>query len=523
MKKFLALALVLVMVFALFTACSSEKKKDDGGTPSTKPSTNVPDGGDDVDPDEIVTIEFWMMDNGNTGSGSKVKDVEDAINAITEAEIGVHVNFTWVQTADLGTQLMLAIANQEVVDLTVYVPPATGSFLTFYTSGATLDITDLIEEYGQDLKALFGEELLNMTTIDGRLHGISTYRVLNSNMYLCMRADVLREAGVYDLAAGMTSWSEWESVMQAIVDSGQPITPIGNAGGEGLYGDAGALYGIGDEFSSTITMDILGDSIYMVYTDQSGNVSLLPEHEGYVAQCKMAKEWADAGYLWSDTAFSRDGSESMISASVFSSYIVQSEYGVEVNKSQTCATEMLCVELGKSYLSTTQGQKFGCFIPVCSAEPEAAMKFINLIYTSSDLMNLIHWGVEGLTYEVVDGQAQYIGDADASTSGYHGMDFSFGNQYKALPWKGAGATFREDSYADFAAAPKSVYMGLTVETSDYQTLLAALIAVKDEFHAQLTSGLYSDATYNEYLSKLNAAGAGDWIAIYQTAVDDFMK
>lgn len=39
-------------------------------------------------------------------------EVEAAINQITEKEIGVHVNFNWVNGADYATQLSLANAQK---------------------------------------------------------------------------------------------------------------------------------------------------------------------------------------------------------------------------------------------------------------------------------------------------------------------------------------------------------------------------------------------------------------------------
>lgn len=68
----------------------------------------------------------------------------------------------------------------------------------------------------------------------------------------------------------------------------------------------------------------------------------------------------------------------------------------------------------------------------------------------------------------------------------------------------------------------SEYCGLSVDTSDSDTLLAALKAVKDEYVRQLTNGLYTDDMYSEFLEKLDAAGISDFFALYQTALDNFI-
>lgn len=521
MKKSLTLMLAFILVFALFSACSKkENVTDDPSTPSSSLEPGSSDGGEA----EIEEITIWMNDSGSTGSGSKVKLVENAINAITEREIGVHLNFQWVANADYGTQLTLAIANNEAIDVATYNPATKNSFLTFYSNGALMDISDLAAEHGKEICELFGEEILATTSIDGRLYGFSTYRVLNSNMYVCIRTDVLEEIGMVEFAENMTTWSEYETIMQAILDSDVAMYPIGNATGQGLFGDVGALYGYTDEFSGNITYDVLGDSIFVIYTDQAGNVELLENRPEYLAQCQMAKRWMDAGYVWSDSAFSKDGSENMIAAKVFASYIVQSEYGVEINKSQSCSADMTCVELAKSYLSTTQGQKFGIVIPTTSKNPTAAMRFINLLYTTKELMNTITWGIEGETYVINDtGEAAYPEGTDSSTCGYHGLDFQVGNQFLDIPWAGLGADFRAASMENFLAAPRSVYMGCTVETAQHDTLRSTISAVVEEYFKPLTSGYYTDAYYEEFLQKLDSADIDEWITIYQAAVDEFMS
>lgn len=148
------------------------------------------------------------------------------------------------------------------------------------------------------------------------------------------------------------------------------------------------------------------------------------------------------------------------------------------------------------------------------------MKWINLLYKNPEVMNLITWGIEGKSYEVVDGVAQYIGNADALTSGFHNNEYKIGNAFLCLPWYGSVPTFREDAHKVFVAAPASNYLGLTVDTSEKEALVSA---VTDEFHGQMCGGFYSDDLYQEYLDKLDAAGIDEYIALYQDSIDAFAK
>lgn len=522
-RSLLALLLAALVLVGVFSACIAEETPVNSDDPAGNVTGDTGENGDD-DADnegEIVEIDFWWTDNGSTGSGAKAELVEEAINAITEKEIGVHVNMVWIASADYPTQVNLSVANQESFDVGVYTPGIAGSFLTYYTNGVLMDITDLLDAHGQEIKELFGEEILKMTTVDGKIYGLSTYRLLNSSMYLCIRRDVLENAGLMEQAENMTSWAEYEAVMQAIRDSGQDAYPFGSSNAYGLIADPGAIF-CGDKFTDSLSYDVLGDSLYVVFSDQEGNVSLLQDQPEFVEQCKMVREWNDAGYVWPDTAYNQDGSEVYMGQGVFASYISQSEFGIEVNKTQQIGTEVLCVQLFDNYLSTTQGQKFGIFIPSTSQEPEAAMRFISLLYTSKELMNLYIYGVQGETYELVDGVGQYPEGTDSSTCGYHAMDFTLGNQFLVYPWAPLGADFRDKAMANFLNCQKSRYIGFTVDTGDYSTLMAGITSVVNEYMKQITGGLYTDEMYDEFMEKLDSAKIDEWIGIYQSALTDWL-
>lgn len=523
-KNLFALLLIVCMLLTVFAACgdknkpSDSKPSDSPGTVSAPVSSGDDDGDDEV---EISEINVWLVDLGNTGSAAKYDIVEAALNELSIREAAVSVNYTWVNIADLGTQFTLAMSNNEQVDVVVCSPVPAGSFLTYYTNGMTLNIAPYLDENAPELRAMMDElNLLDAFTMpDGGIYGISAYRQLSTNLYLCYRTDVLEAAGVLDFYKGVSTWSEFAEVLQAITDLGETYA-IG--GGKSLQ-NLGYYYGE-ENFSDAYVFDVLGDTTGMILTDNNGNASLLYTDEGMVNEFKMFAGWGAKGYVFPDTAFSDDLPESLIGQKRYAGYIIPSEYGIEVNKSQTCGTDMTCVEITKGALSTSSCQKFSVMVPSTSADPEAALRWLNLAYTSSEFMNLINWGVEGETYVINEnGEADYPAGTDASTCGYHYADFVFGNQFATLPWTGSGGSdFRERARADFLSADVSPYMGLTIDTSDYSSLVAAIVSVRDEYVPQVTSGSYTDAMYSEFISKLEAAGVNDYVALYQTAIDEFM-
>ena len=71
-----------------------------------------------------------------------------------------------------------------------------------------------------------------------------------------------------------------------------------------------------------------------------------------------------------------------------------------------------------------------------SKDPAKAMTMLNEIMTSTELMNLLNWGVEGEDYVVnADGLLDFPEGKDASTVGYHlNAGWILPNQFKCTPW-----------------------------------------------------------------------------------------
>jgi|GEM_PF-759894 len=540
-KKWIALVLAMLMVAAIFTACTnSETPSNNGGGNSGNSGNNNNGGGNsgnsgnnngggdsgntDDEDEEMVNITFWFPDlGGTTGSAPKANDVIAALNEITEEQINVHVDVVWFTgLGDYGTQLVLGIANKEAIDVALYMPSGGAGYINLLANKCMMDITDITAEYGKDLMALFGEDLMAGTVIDGRLYGCSTYRQLNSNWYINMRTDILEQLNLMDQATSMKTWADYEALMETVKNAGVVQYAVGAGGGHGFVPDSGCIFG-GTYLSDTIAFDTLGDSLYTIMTDQDGHVYSMVETDECLQQFKMFANWMAAGYVYPDTPYDQDSYQAVMGKGIEFSSLCMSEFGVEVNWKQSTNYDLTCIQLTPGYLSTAVCQKFGIFVPSTAKEPEAAVKFINLLYTTPELMNLVVWGIKDETYVVNDkGEACYPEGTDRSTCGYHGMDFCIGNQFLCMPWEGNGTNFRAEALEDFKNAPVSKYMGLTVDTSTIDDLVAALSAVCEEFRGIMASGYYTDSLYKEYVDKLHAAGVDDYVDFYQNAVNDFI-
>ena len=500
-KAILAIVLAVAMFVTLFAACA----KDTTGSNTGKK--------DDVG--EITNIKFYLIDM--YGVDTYDTTIENAINAITEKEIGVHVDVEFYGMGDYNNKLSLAVSGGEAVDLACIWVLEPCSVTTMYGSNQLMEISGLLDEHGPQLKELV-KDYLGAYTINGGLYGIPTYRNFSTSVYLTAREDLLLEAGyTVDQFYNMTTFTELEGLMKAVIDK----TGVYGLGSSFIQNAAGIYY-TGDNFKKDLDIyDLLGDSLYVVHADNAGKVTATYENESWLYTAKLMADWKEKGLLWPDELTNDDHTDNIMKQGVIFANVQPCELGAETAKSATTGYTCRCITLGDCVVMTSDVNKFGVGIPITASEPEAAMKFLNLIYNSKDLMNIIDWGIEGSDFVMTEtGEANYV-NGDPATSKYHNPDFIFGNYFLVAPWVGDGGDFRDVAKATNDAAPKSQYLGFVMDTSSMDNIIAGISAVKDQFE-DLSYGYYTDEHYNDYVAKMQAAGVNEYLAEVQKQLDAFM-
>ena len=518
MKKFkalLALALVAALILTLFAACSNSEQPQSGDqAPSGTPADEI-DYGDDEG--EVTNIEMYVVQF--SGTTEQYERVEDAINAITEPEIGVHVKMEMFESGDYPTKLSLMMSGGENVDI-AYMSFAAAGYASLYSAGQLMEISDLLDTYGTGIKETLGEYIYTYALGEG-IYALPPYRAYNSTSYMIMRKDMLEGIGMTEFAENMTTWAEVEELFDAVKTAYPDIYPTGGASSYLVQDSIPS----GDTFADTISYDRLGDALYLVYTDTAGTepVSNVYEKPEMVQAMERAADWMDKGYIWPDSLYSDEFADNLVKQNAVFCIFQPSELGVESAKAASCGYEMLCLPTANLAVTSANVQKFGVCVPAVSDEPEAAVKFLNLWYTDSRIANLLSWGEEGVDWVLTEsGEADYPEGVDASSVGFHSHDFMAGNQLLVTPWAGSGSDLREKAMESLAQAPVSAYLGFTFDSTEYNTLVAALTSVNDEYAQTLKSGGYTAEGNAEFIEKLNSVGLQDYLDAFQTQLDAWL-
>ena len=153
-RNVVSLMLVSAMVAGMLAGCGSDSGSSKGGssteTGSAAEASSSGETADDADDKSPITFEYFNADGKNGNWDNPVA------KAITEATgVTLDVSYPVASQGDAKEDVALMIANDEYPDM-IY---AKGSATDLYQAGALIDMTDLIEKYGPNIKKMYGAEM----------------------------------------------------------------------------------------------------------------------------------------------------------------------------------------------------------------------------------------------------------------------------------------------------------------------------------------------------------------------------
>ena len=151
-KKVLAGILAATMVFSM-AACGSTGSDSDSGSSAASGSTAKTE-----EKGEPYTVTMVLQ-------GSQQQDeerIEEKINEILEPELNAKLDIVVLPWASASQQLQLMLSGDEKIDL-LYTNATTA--VQYMHSGQIMDMSELIDKYGTNLKDIYGEDIAKTNQI----------------------------------------------------------------------------------------------------------------------------------------------------------------------------------------------------------------------------------------------------------------------------------------------------------------------------------------------------------------------
>lgn len=396
LKKVLATVLAALMAVGALSGCGGN---GGGSANGTEPAGSGENGG-------VVELTFYNAD------GQEDPWTDPVALALTEAT-GVKLSTDYPVSSD-DQKVALMIAEQSYPDI-IYAKGDAGSLIE---AGALIDMTELIEEYGPNIKKLYGDEFekLKYSKDDPAIYQLSSYAVggevyqhsgtaqvqwdvLKENNYKV--PDTLDEFGTMlekYIAAHPTTDDGLDTIgfTLSAADWHWMIT-LGNPAGYIADGAPDNGQWLVDENNQAIyKFRSEKEREYFRWMNHMYNAGILdPEfatqtHEDYIAKIASGRVLAlfdtDWDYNDGETVLKADGKL----GKTYAPLPLTMEAGTK------CASLM--------YQGLTTGQGVG--ISVDCKDPVAAIKYIDYL-CSDEGQVLVQWGIEGTNYEVDENGHRY--------------------------------------------------------------------------------------------------------------------
>lgn len=444
-----------------------------------------------------------------------LESVESAIDEITVPRINVKVKLHPYSIADYAQQINLALQSGEALD----VFHTLGDLPQSVSQNKVRDITDLVDEYAPDAKAVVGD-FLKAAMINGRLYGIPTYKGAALAPNLVYRADIMAEIGIDPTT--ITSFHDLTAVYAKVKETHPEMVPLtpDSAGSLGLIRSLHGIDFLGDDpFRLNNVGALIGDSLTVVNFFES---------KEFIDTITLTRDWYNAGYILKDAATTTSNClEQLTGGKAFSCIASYSGQEAYVQISAQTGRDIRMVRLGQPYLTTSAVNALTWSVASTSQHPEAALKFMNLIFSDRDVINLIIYGLEGRDYVKVDADhVRYPDGQDANTVPYTAQLSCgiVGNQFIQYAMDGTNMDDLKLWDYENKNSPRSPAFGFTFDNSGVTNEVSAVQNVINEYLPGLSTGsMDPEVELPNFIAKLKAAGMDKIIAAKQAQLDAWVS
>lgn len=467
---------------------------------------------------ELTEIVWQWPSMGNTGSGFQA--VEDALNAMMEKDIGVHVTLEPVNFNNLANETVLAVSSGDQLDLCLSVGSGVGSLVS---SGLIEPLDDLIDENGASIVEKCGSALAG-GYYGGQLYGMPNAYVQGESYGYVARQDLLDKYGITIDENKLYTLDEIEEIF-AVVKEGEGNDffclipePISE---EPLSRNAFEY----DKLGATTASGLL-----MLNKDfKNMTISNVYETEEYAQYAQRMYDWAQKGYISKDAARSQENREVTLSGGNYlGEFGWSTPGGIYMTENQT-GYDLTIIKIIDGYTAGDRFQNILWSVPITSINPEKAVQALNYIYEHDEAAWLLQYGIEGQDYEVVEQSEEgtkikYLSEEPATLPYYQ----PFGVYGDRLAWPvmdPSPINVNQEIKAFSDAIPderKSPALGYCFNYESVSAEYSAVTTVVQQYIPSINCGTIDPAVnLPEFQEALKAAGIDKIIEENQRQLDEW--
>ncbi len=508
MKKprYLSILLTLCLMASMLSACGNND--NDGNTTGgkTQEQSNTSEKG------EPYTVVMGYIGDAYPDEAK----IEDAVNAIIEPKLNAKIDLRQFSWGGYQQELQLTLSGSEKLDI---VPIIITNAAGYVTNGQVIDLTNLIEQYGTNIKANLDEDFIKSPRIGDFTYGVTSMREQITWEGVMMRADILEKLGYTikdNMVTDITNMAQLEEAYAKVKTANPDMIMLGSAANGTPLFRWEVFDALTDGFGALMDYGQTTSVVNLFETDQFKNFA------------NTMYDWNKKGYLSKDAATTTETTINQMKAGTTFSYFTPLKAGAVEQDELNTGYDLAAAPLfGDAYITSYSIDFFTWGIARNSTNPEKAFQVLDYIYGSSDVMNLLNWGIEGTHYKVIDKDNGVISYADGVTKENTGWNLNIGwelpNQEIAYVWEGETKAKWEKQREYIKAAHRSKALGFTYDSSSVSNQLTALSNVKNQWYDAIGSGSVDPAEAIPAFNKaLYNAGLQDVMDAKQKQLDAWL-
>lgn len=510
MKKTLqkTLAIFTAVTLALsMMGCGGEKPGEEGQTGQTKQEgTSEAPAADTSAEIEKIVVPYMLTMN----AAEERDKVQDAVNELTRKSIGVEVELLCIDFASWSDQLNLLLTDGGI-DLfnCSFMSPV----FSYADSGAIEELDGLVEEYGAGIKECLGD-YIECGRFGGKLYGVPKVDAYSNRPCVVMDAEICDELGIKP-----EEIHNFEDLTKAAMQVKEAYPEL-------------AIFptGINGDFLGPLGFDPLGtkgNNVFggLILEDNNLKVVNVFETEKFEEMIKYTNQWMKDGLFISDPMNAQDGAVAYLSNNQAFCYLgggFDPVVTAEVQQNN-CGKRLYGAELSAvNYATTDSVTGMMWCIPSLSEHKEAAMKFLNALYTDADLANLLCSGIENVHYVKQDDKTiDFAEGLDAFTTGWpSGMGTFWPNITITYPWAPNPPDYYQTWIDSNEKAAPSPALGFTFDSTKVADEIAACTNVVSQYYNTIVLGLdNTEELLEKFRTELHNAGIDAIIEEKQAQLD----
>ena len=516
MKKIPALFLCGALALGCLSGCNSQEPAQTGtqqaDAQSETAETGVGQSGQAAaSSEEPYEVHMRFALPSVTVNNDEVDRIVEKINEITLEELNMTLDLVITPQASYDEQIQLELSSgSEDVDL----------FMTHYAYGPTwvnegyvTDLTELLQEYGQDILSSYSSpELATVCSVGDFIFGVPVHKEISQQPTIFFRTDILEK---YDIDVSQITTIEDVDALYAEVSQKEP----------GMWMLAAS--GLTDLYPVDYLDSGMGVFALLNPTESTEVVNYM-ESDSVREWCDYNRKWFENGWINPGAASDTEPVYTYIrSGQAFSFFSSAGHPLSEGDQENNCGgVDLTMVHLGDAMATTSSSCVYCYAISSSSKDPAKAMQMLNFIVNSTEVMNLLNWGVEGEDYVVTeDGTLDYPEGKDASTVGYHlGAGWALPNQFVCTPWCTDGADIYERMIEYNNESTVSKALGFSLDFTPIFNEISELYQIKIKYSKALFTGAVEPEEYIQTMvDEMNAAGAQEVRDEIQRQLDEWLE